>query len=353
MTCDAVTTILIYGATGYTGELVAAHALAQGLRPILAGRDATKIRRLAEPLGLDWRVAALDDAAALRDMLADVALVLHLAGPFSATSQPMVEACLATATHYVDISGEISVLEAVAARGVEAEAAGIMLLPGAGYDVVPSDCLAAHVAALLPGATRLKLSVAGFAGVSHGTAKTMVEALAFGTLARRGGRIVEVPAQRGWADFGVGPRRTVALAWGDVATAWHSTGIPDIDVFFEAPLALGVATSLVPRLRRLLGHPRAQRAMKASIAAVFPRGPSPARRASGRSIFVAEVLADGRRAASRLVTPEPYHLTMLTTVEIARRIAAGEAKPGYQTPSSAFGADFILGFERVERVNLA
>ena len=347
--------ILIYGATGYTGELIAEHAVATGLRPILAGRSAAKLKPLAERLGLAWRAVALDDPVELRLALAGVDVVLHIAGPFSATAAPMVEACLATSTHYVDTSGEIAVLEAVAARDAQAKAAGIMLLPGAGYDVVPSDCLAAYVAARLPGAARLRLSIGGFAGVSHGTAKTMVEAMGLGTLARRDGRIVELaPTPRGYADFGAGPRRTVALAWGDVATAWRSTGIPDIEVFFEAPLALGLGAALLPRARWLLGRAIAQRVMKAGVESLMPRGPSAEKRASDRSTFVAEVFtADGRRSASRLMTPEPYHLTMLTVVEIGRRIAAGDARPGYQTPATAFGADFIMGFERVSRVDLA
>ena len=349
-----MTDILIYGATGYTGELVAARAVAAGLRPLLAGRSADKLRPLAKKLGLEWVAVPLDDAARLRAILADTKVVLHIAGPFSATSAPMVDACLATGTHYIDITGEIAVLEAAAARDAEAKAANVMLLPGAGYDVVPSDCLAAHIAARLPGAARLRLSIGGFAGVSHGTAKTMVEAMAQGTLVRRGGRIVELaPTPRGRADFGKGPRATVALSWGDVATAWHSTGIPDIEVYFEAPAALGIATALLPRVRRLVGSRLAQRVMKAQIETFFPRGPSAEARARGRSTFIAEAVhADGRRVASRLVTPEPYHLTMLTAVEIARRAATGGALPGYQTPATAFGADFILGIEGVTREDL-
>ena len=215
---------LIYGATGYTGQLTAEHAVALGLRPVLAGRNREKLRALAQRLGLEWRVFGLESAAQVRKGLEGVTAVLHTAGPFSATSQPMADACLSVGVHYVDITGEIDVFEALATRDAESRAAGVMLLPGAGFDVVPSDCLAAHVKARLPTATRLRLSVGGLGSMSRGTAKTAVEAITRGTRVRRGGRLVELQdPPRATADFGDGPKPTIAVSWGDIATAWHST----------------------------------------------------------------------------------------------------------------------------------
>lgn len=346
---------LIYGATGYTGRLAAEHAAERGLRPILAGRSRDAVRTLAEALGLEWRAFGLDAPAQLRDGLAGVNAVLHAAGPFSATARPMAEACLSAGVHYVDITGEIDVFEALAARSREAEAAGIMLLPGAGFDVVPSDCLAAHVAARLPGATRLRLSIGGLGGgFSRGTAKTMLEAVADGTRMRRGGRIVQRgDTPRASADFGSGPQPTIGMSWGDVATAWHSTAIPDIEVFFQASPALARSASMPRPLKRLLATGPAQRFLKNRIEKGMPPGPTAEQRARSRSVFVAEAWdAAGRHAVSRLVTCEGYTLTALTAVEIAHRAAIGDAKPGYQTPSTAYGADFILLFNEVERVDL-
>jgi len=348
-----MSTILIYGATGYTGTLLAEHALAQNLRPILAGRDPEKLRPLAQRLGLESRAARLDEPERLRAALAGVTAVIHAAGPFSKTARPMAEACLAAGAHYVDITGEISVLEAFAARDAEAKAAGIVLLPAAGFDVVPSDCLAAHVARRLPGATHLRISIGGFGGFSRGTARTMVEGIAWGTRIRRDGRIVELPSPpRGSADFGRGPRRTVGLGWGDVSSAWYSTRVPNIEVYFEAFPAMAAAAGLPAGIRRIIAGGTAQRLINRGIDRL-PAGPSEAARKTARSTFLAEAWdGAGRRAASRMETPEGYTLTAATALEVARRLAAGAVPAGFHTPVTAFGPDFILDFPGVVRTDL-
>ncbi|MCJ2117298.1 saccharopine dehydrogenase NADP-binding domain-containing protein [Methylobacterium sp. J-001] len=352
-TGPAMTAILIYGATGYTGTLLAEHARTQGLHPVLAGRDPDKLRPLAARLGLDWRAAPLDDPGRLRAMLAGIAAVIHAAGPFSKTAQPMAEACLAAGAHYVDITGEIDVLESLAARDADAKAAGIVLLPAAGFDVVPSDCLAAHVANRLPGATHLRISIGGFGGFSRGTARTMVEGIAWGTRIRRDGHIVELPSPpRGSADFGRGARRTVGLGWGDVSSAWYSTRVPNIEVYFEAFPAMAAAAGLPAGLRRIIAGGTAQRLINRGIDRL-PPGPSETARATARSTFLAEAWdGSGHRAASRMETPEGYTLTVLTALETARRVASGAVPAGFHTPVTAFGPDFILGFPNVVRTDL-
>ena len=170
-------TFLIYGATGYTGRLCAEHAVERELRPVLAGRSPDKLRALAEDLGLEWRVFGL---APSPTELQGITAVLHAAGPFSATAGPMAAACIEAGVHYCDITGEIDVFEALAAWSARAQNAEVMLLPGAGFDVVHSDCLAAHVAALQPGAVRLRLSIGGLSKASRGTMKTMLEGIGTG-----------------------------------------------------------------------------------------------------------------------------------------------------------------------------
>lgn len=346
--------ILIYGATGYTGRLAAEQAVARGLRPVLAGRNPESVREFARNLGLESRAFPLDDPDAVRDGITGMAAVLHAAGPFSATARPMVEACLAVGVHYIDVTGEIDVFEALAARDGEARARGIMLLPGAGFDVVPSDCLAAHVAARCPGAARLRLSIGGFGGFSRGTAKTMLESVAFGTRVRRNGQLVELDrTPRASADFGSGEQATVGLGWGDVATAWRSTGIPDIEVFFQAAPELERAAAMPRFVKRLLATGPSQRLLKRLIETRLPPGPTREQRERGRSLFLAEAWdRAGTRVASLMQTPEAYKLTAMTLVEIARRAASGDAPPGYGTPSTAYGADFILGFKGVTRTDL-
>jgi short subunit dehydrogenase-like uncharacterized protein len=347
--------LVVYGSTGYTGRLVVAEALARGLRPTLAGRNADAVRAQAEPLGVPWRAAALDDARALDAALGGAAVVLHCAGPFSRTARPMADACLRARAHYLDITGEIAVFEALAARDAEARAAGVMLLPGVGFDVVPSDCLAAHLARRLPDAARLALAFrAGSA--SRGTLETAVEGLGRPGAVRRGGRIVPVPPAwrtRG-IDFGDGRLRdATTIPWGDVSTAWHSTGIPDVEVYAAMPAAarrlLAASRWLAPALRS--GPVR--RALARRVRA-GPAGPDEAARRRGVGLLWGEaVAADGRRVEARLRTPEPYTLTARTAVHLARRALAGAAPAGFQTPSRAYGADVVLEIADVARVDLA
>ena len=184
---------LIYGANGYTGRLIAEEAVRRGLKPVLAGRNVEALTPLAARLGLPVRAFALDDAAALRAGLTGVGLVLHCAGPFSATAGPMLEACLDIGAHYLDITGEIDVFAHCHAQHARAQARGIVVLPGAGFDVVPTDCLAAALKRALPDATSLVLAFVGGGGPSPGTAKTGVEGLGKGGRARIGGTVKRVP----------------------------------------------------------------------------------------------------------------------------------------------------------------
>jgi short subunit dehydrogenase-like uncharacterized protein len=226
-----------------------------------------------------------------------------------------------------------------------------MLLPGAGFDVVPSDCLAAHVASRLPGATRLRLSVGGLTQASRGTMKTMLEGIGDGLRVRRGGRIVSgAPPARASADFGEGSRPTVGVPWGDVSTAWRSTGIGDIEVFFEATRQMEVASHMPAAARRLLALRLVRRFMQRQVDRFLPPGPTAEHRVAGRAVILAQAWdASGLTVKSLLTTPEPYHLTARTAVEIARLAADGQALPGYQTPSLAFGAELIMRFDRVQR----
>ncbi|HET7457151.1 MAG TPA: saccharopine dehydrogenase NADP-binding domain-containing protein [Gemmatimonadaceae bacterium] len=348
---------LLYGANGYTGELIARRAVAAGLRPVLAGRRADAIAALAAELGLPHRVASVDDPAALDAAVAAVRtdrprLVLHCAGPFAHTARQVADACLRNRAHYLDITGEMTVFEGMAARGAVAERAGVMLLPGVGFDVVPSDCLAAYVARKLPTATRLVIAIQGIGRLSRGTALTSIENVGAGGAVRRGGRIVRVPAA--WktrtVDFGDGrPRSVTTMPWGDVSTAFHSTGIPNVEVYMTIPSAMRRVMRWGRPLLPLLASPPAQRWLAARVRG-GPAGPNAEQRERGRSHFWAEASDDtGQRAAARLYAPEGYELTVRTAMECVQRVLRGDARPGFQTPSRAFGPDLVLSIDGVRR----
>jgi len=341
--------ILIYGVTGYTGQLVAERAKDAGLRPIVAGRDPAKTKAVAERHGFVWKAFSLADRPACEAALKNVEAVLHIAGPFSATSKPMADACIATKTHYLDITGEVDVFEALAARDAEAKAAGIMLMPGCGFDVVPTDCLAAHLKGRLEDATSLELFVVGLGHVSRGTAKTAVEGLKHGTRVRRGGelQVLAQPEEKAFA-FPDGEKAGIPVSWGDVSTAWQSTGIPDITVYFPAAGPLKKLARLNPLMRLLLSSAPGQAWRKRKID-TRPPGPPPEPRAKAFAEILGVVRnAAGKEMRSLLKTPDGYTLTAMTTLEIVKRITDGAAKPGFQTPSRLFGADFITEFDGCE-----
>jgi short subunit dehydrogenase-like uncharacterized protein len=342
---------MIYGANGYTGALIAREAWVRGHRPVLAGRNAPAVATLARELGLEHRTFGLDAPSAVVPSLAGLTAVLNCAGPFARTAAPLAKACLQARVHYLDVTGEIGVFEALAARDPEALVAGVTLLPGVGFDVVPSDCLAVHLKGRLPGATRLALGFQSLGRMSRGTATTVLENLHRGGAVRQRG--VLTPVRAAWKtrtiDFGDGPRRAVTVPWGDVATAWHSTGIPDIEVYTAASRGQLLLLRASHHLGGLLRSGPVPRFLRWRIRRA-PAGPSAAERARGRSLLWGEVEdAKGGRAVARLRGPEGYTWTALAALACLERVLAGDAPPGYQTPALAYGPDLVLGLPGVER----
>ena len=333
---------LIYGANGYTGKLVAEEAKKRGLSPILGGRGES-VRALALALGLESRIFDLSDAArGIRGMKA----VLHCAGPFSATSKPMLDACLSEKAHYLDITGEIPVFEAVHARSDEIARAGIVALPGAGFDVVPSDCLSAMLKDSLPDASHLSLAFHSAGPSSPGTTKTMMEGIAAGGAVRRQGRIVSVDtgAETRTVDFGRGPRRVAQIPWGDVSTAYYSTGIPNIEVYTALRGAQVLGARVLAPLVRIAP---VQRVIKRAIGALV-RGPSEQDRESLRCELWGEVRnAAGASRELRMEVPEGYRFTVDSALACVKRVLEEPPRSGALTPSMAFGKDFVLGLAGV------
>ncbi len=334
---------IIYGATGYTGRLITAAAAKQGLRPTLAGRNAQKVEALAKEYDLPWVAFSVDDSAAVHSALKDKNVLLSVAGPFSATADQMMDACIKTGTHYLDVTGEIDVFELAASKDEAAKKAGVTLLPGVGFDVVPSDCLAAHTAAHSKNPISLKLIIKGLGGPSRGTAKTGVEGLARGTAVRRGGKITYLPAGKLVQDFdfGGGLESFIAVSWGDVSTAYHSTRIGDIEVYFPNIGPIKTMSKLSKYLGPLMGTRFVQNFLIKQIDKM-PAGPTEAERDKAGSLLRAEVTdKDGSVFISQLTTPNGYSLTAQSAVVCAQKIMAGGIEHGFKTPSLAFGPSFV------------
>lgn len=343
---------LLYGANGYTGELIARYAQKYNLEPILAGRRKKVIEPLAIKLNLPYKIVDLDDSTSLQDVLKEVKMVIHAAGPFQYTARQMIEACLQTGTHYLDINGDIAVFEMIKRYDAAAKKAGIMLLPGAGFDVVPTDCIALQLKNMLPDAISLQLAFATLGGgISHGTAMTMAGKLGEGGAMRKGEKIIRNSlGQNGmWVDFGKKKLFVMSIPWGDISTAYFTTGIPDIETYTGiSPKAYYVLKGqflfnwLLRKnfMRKFIKNKISQR----------PAGPSDEQREKAISLVWGKVInSEGKAASVRLSGPEGYTLTTHSALIIAQKVLSGNFIKGYQTPGSAYGEKLVLEIPGVRR----
>ena len=343
--------VMIYGSTGFTGRLIAERAVATGLAPVLAGRKAERLREQAAELGLQWKAFALNDDDAIAAALADVGLVIHAAGPFIETAAPMMEACLKTGAHYLDISGELPVFQDALRRDAEAVAAGVMLMPGAAWSVVATDCLAAHVVRRSPNPKYLRIGIARSRLASRGSARTALGLFSSQVAIRRNGALTGVPLGRleRSFDFGEGLRPGAALSWPDVLCAWRTTGVPNIEVYMDVGDATRIVAPFSSRIGEMFQLPALRPLLRAS-AQFVPAEPDRETREDARQVIVAEVEDSWRgKTAARLTTPDGYAFTAQACVAIAAQVLQGRHEPGFQTPAGLFGADFVLGLEGARR----
>ncbi len=357
--------MLIYGANGYTGRLIAIEAVKRGLRPTLAGRNRQAIEALATELQCVAATFALDSAEQVARQLgewrqalrktdpAEKALVLNCAGPFEKTAPVMMPACVKSGISYLDITGEIPVIEQAAALNDAAREAGICLIPAVGFDVVPSDCFAAALAARCPGATHLRLAFAPggqqeSGGLSHGTALTAWDSMPRGGMVRREGKLERTPAvdRVEKIAFPRGPRQAVTIPWGDVASAFYSTGIPNIEVYLAMP------KRTIQRFRRWRWlAPAAGWWPISSLGRKWIKrnieGPTAEQRGQGYVEFWGAAWKEGdasgppQRAEGIMITPEGYTLTVQTAVDSALRVQGNQVSPGFHTPSQMFDEDYL------------
>jgi short subunit dehydrogenase-like uncharacterized protein len=343
--------LLIYGATGFTGQLLAGRARAGGADVILAGRSRGRLQRISQAYGLPYRVLALEDRSGLDAGLSDIAVVINAAGPFVCTAQPMLEACLRVGTHYLDVSGELPVFQQMHGYDKAARAAGVMVMPGVGFVVAATDCLAAHVAGYMPDACYLRLALSHTDLVSRGTYTSMIGLLREGVTVLRDGCLCAVPAgqlERGF-DYGEGERLSTAVSWADVFTAYSTTRIPNIEVYVEAGAWTRSLYQLTAYFAEFLRLAPA-RTMLELLARCLPEGPSEERRAAAPRVIVAEAEDRYRRCVgARLHTPNGYSFTALSALAIAERVISGDVRTGFQSPACVYGADFVLGIEGVRR----
>jgi short subunit dehydrogenase-like uncharacterized protein len=348
------TTFLLYGANGYTGELIARYAGQYGLTPILAGRREAAIAPLATKLGLPFLIFDLNDSAALKKALQEVPLVVNAAGPYDQTARPMVEACLETHTHYLDLNGDLEVFEMLQAYHQQAIDKDVMILPGGGFDVVPTDCMALWLKKQLPDAHKLKIAFATFGStLSHGTAITTLQKLGMPGATRKGGAIVPEPlGKKGmWITFPSNKQRVfvMTIPWGDISTAYYTTGIPNIETY----TGMNIGTWRLLKVQSLFNWLLRTSFMHQIIKGIIHRrapGPDDAMREKAQCLVWAQVTnPKGNTLTATMRCPEAYALTAFAILIMSQKILNNNYKPGYQTPASAYGENLVLEIPGVER----
>jgi len=339
--------ILIYGANGYTGQLIIEHAITQGFSPVLAGRNQQQIELLAQKYALSYRVFSLENLETVIENLESFHVLIHCAGPFSATAKPMMLGCIAAKTHYTDITGEIAVFELAQQLNQQAQKAGIVLCPGVGFDVIPTDCLASQLKQQMPDAIELSLAFDSGSQMSPGTAKTSVEGLGGGGKIRKNGQITQVPLayQCRVIDFGQGPKNTVTIPWGDVSTAYHSTGIPNIQVYIPISPKRAKGMKRLNWFRWFLKTQWVQNKMKAKIAKTT-QGPDQQQREKLKTYLWGEVInAKGEKLQGRFETANGYTVTYLGAVAIAKYLLEYQGTGGAFTPSKLVDNQLVQRLE--------
>jgi len=317
MDTNATPALIVYGATGYTGRLIAEEAARTGVDVVVAGRDPAKVDALSVRLGVPGRAFSLDDPAAVREQIRGSRVVLNVAGPFSETAEQLIDASIAEGVHYLDTTAELAIYQLAEERSAAAAAAGVTLVPGVGWDVVPSDAVAVHAAARTPHPARLRIALKVTGGFSRGSVSSAAGiADVFGLVRAAGQLVTKADPTPATFDLGAGAEEFGPVPMGDLVTARHSLGLGDIEVFMRADGAIPTPGE------------------------ELPEGPTEAERLEGRYWALAEVTdEDGSVVRSVIETPTGYTYTALSAVEAARRALVADLPAGFQSPSSAFGAD--------------
>lgn len=336
---------LLYGATGYTGRLVARRLAAAGVDLVLAGRTADRVKEVADPLGLPWCAFDLSEARDLDRALADKHVVLHAAGPFEDTAAPMLAACLTRRVHYLDLSGEWPSFEKALAADAEARAAGVMVMPGVGLTIVATDCLMAMAKEAHPEAVALRLGVSRPEVVTRGTVVSAARLYSPDVIVRRKGERTTVPigTLTHAFDFGDGLRDCIALSWADVVTGGLTTGLGDITVYSELDWSQRASYRVGGMLMSLTGA-EPWRRLGDALAGAWPEAPTSLERDRANFVMVAETVDPWRRVRRlRMRTRDGYTVSELTAAAAVQCVLKAEKlDAGFRTPAQVFGPQFIL-----------
>ena len=340
---------LLYGASGYSGALIAEAAKARGLEPILAGRSAATLAPLAEKLGLKYRIFSLDDRSGTDKGLMGIKLVLNCAGPFNTTAVPLAQACIRNSVHYLDLAGEVHPirgLQRIEERALEEQ---VMLMPGVGFSVLLSEALLAHIKARRPGVVRAKMAYVVDGGASRGTVQTLLESLAMPGYTRDRDQLVLIApaANKLDVDFASGGKRTcVTNPWrGDLYTCGISLGLKNLECYTAFPW---YALDLFRKPALSAEQGTLGKAVR-WFAKKLPIGPSPGQRAKNRCFIWAEgVDEDGRKAGGLIVGGDAYDVSAQCALYAVEQVLGGRFRAGFTPPALLFGSEPLNALKSIK-----
>lgn len=300
------------------------------------------MKPLAEELGLEYKVFSMTDKQdKINEAVAGQQLVMHCAGPFVLTCEPMIEACIVNKAHYLDITGEHNVLSTAYARHEEAVAAGIALIPAVGFDVVPSDMLIAKLAEAIEDPTHISVMLEGGAGqsASKGTTKSIGHIINEGGKVREGGKLIteNFQARKITMTTATGKvRKGTSFPLADVVSGYKSTGVPNITMYVGVQ---GNAAYYASWLFLIPGTTWFSKKLVDWFKGDPPTMPEGAR---GAWFHGKATNAKGDFVYGSVNTIPGYDFTFHSAVAAIEAIANGAVadKPGAHSPASAFGSSF-------------
>ncbi|HJN37983.1 MAG TPA: saccharopine dehydrogenase NADP-binding domain-containing protein [Gammaproteobacteria bacterium] len=327
---------LIYGITGYTGELIAKELHHRGWNHItIAGRNKHKTQKIAKKYNLKWISFDIHNRQEITHHILPFKVILNCAGPFIETIHPLVDICIENSIDYLDITGESDVFLKLMRLSKKAKENHCTLLPGVGFDVVPSDCLAKHVHNLLPEATHLDIIILGVGSPSRGTINTALRNLTIPTLTRTNSKLQKNPKPiLKTIDVNNKKVQCIAISWGDIVTAYHSTKIPNITVYFQKSPAMIKAMKLPLIIKRIVSSSVVRKIIHAAMCC-HP-GPDQTSLEKAETTLIAHAWNDTKEVKAKMTTPHGYTTTVQTALTCLELVMSTTVKPGFQTPSTAF-----------------
>lgn len=350
-----MTKVLLYGVTGFTGQLIAQSLQQHNIPFDVAGRNLAATETAAKRFNRGFQTFSITDSRAV-DVLRRYQVLINAAGPFRITAAPLARACIEAGTHYLDLAGEYADFRSVSQIADSSRAqikAGsrneVSLISGIGFGVVPTDLVAAYLAKRMPDGKRLSIAFAADGGVSKGTLKVLLSDLHSLGIKITNGQ--EEPARFGQekrtVDFGEGGHRKVGTnPWrADLFSSRQSTPATSIQTFTAFPAALSFLAG--PLGKALFFNPLA-RALGKFAEKFLPEGPKPAQLQKGRTFVWARLENDAGAWIETCVSgPEAYLFTGLCAAAITSAVLK-QSPAGVVTPSQLLSLDELLQLDRVQ-----